>query len=72
VKSAESMERVKKQMGESKNTLNTTPKNMDRLDTMIIFSVLIVVMIFVCVSLMCRGKISDGPLFWRVLLDSLK
>jgi cell division protein FtsL len=39
-------------MGSSKNTLNTTPKKMGRLDKMIVFNVLIIVMILICVSLL--------------------
>jgi hypothetical protein len=35
-------------MGQSKNTLNTTLKKMGRLDKIIVFSVLIIVMILVC------------------------
>jgi hypothetical protein len=37
-------------MGSSKNTLNTTPKKMGRLDKMIVFNVLIIVMILVHAS----------------------
>jgi hypothetical protein len=35
-------------LGESKNTLNTTLKKMGRLDKIIVFSVLIIVVILVC------------------------
>jgi len=39
---------ARKQMGNSKNTLNTTLKKMSRLDRKIVFDVLIILMILVC------------------------
>jgi len=50
-------------MGESKNTLNTTPKRMGRLDKTIVFNVLIIVKTLVCDFFVTLGQEVERSIF---------
>jgi len=50
-------------VGSSKNTINTIRKKMGRIDTMIVFSVLVIVVLFVCASLVISCRELGRPIF---------
>jgi hypothetical protein len=59
-------------LGSFKNTLNTTLNKMVRLDKMIAFSVLIIVMILVCLCLVISYRELGRPIFLEGVSDSIR
>jgi len=57
-------------VAESKNILNSTLKNMGRLDKMLIFNALMIVTISICVSLVPLWRDLGQPIFLESVLDS--
>jgi hypothetical protein len=56
-------------MGKSRNTFNTTLKKTGRLDKMIAFSVLTIVTLLVCVSVITLWRELRHPIFLEVIVE---